>query len=78
MRPSDLLMKYHENPTTLDYTPEFACLSCSGRIFRMPKIENSFTKRVTMDKHQSFLFLCIKGSEANECAESEERPYSRA
>ena len=42
----------HENPTTLDYAslrPEFARPTGSGRIFRMPKIENSFAKKDTLD-----------------------------
>lgn len=42
----------HENPTTLDsasLSPEFARPMGSGRIFRMPKIENSFIKKDTLD-----------------------------
>ena len=45
----ELKIENHENPTTLDYRPEFARPSGSGRIFRMPKIENSFIKRQTLD-----------------------------
>ncbi len=42
----------HKNPTTLDYAPlrpEFARPSGSGRIFRMPKIENSLNSKDTLD-----------------------------
>ena len=42
----------HKNPTTLDYAPlrpEFARPSGSGRIFRMPKIENSLNSNDTLD-----------------------------
>jgi hypothetical protein len=43
---------HHKNPTTLDSAslrPEFARPLSSGRIFRMPKIENSLGLNYTLD-----------------------------
>jgi len=52
----------HENPTTLDSAslrPEFARPSGSGRIFRMPKIENSFNETLPIPFHFIGSFLSV-------------------